>query len=205
MPTFIKPGFWRTVKKGYKDWLNLDQLITKISNNSFQGIIVQTEDDVVIDVTHAMNITSNTSYINGNISFPNLISVERISFIDSNRTPYLYLPKLQSIKYFQPNNIQNTVLDLSSLKYFMGGGELVGNNLENVIFSSDLILVNNFFFSAGSKLSQSCVDNILHIVATGGYLNTEINLNYENNAAPSAQGLLDVDIIIANGGSVNHN
>lgn len=27
MPTFIKPGFWEKKVKGYKEWLNLDQLI----------------------------------------------------------------------------------------------------------------------------------------------------------------------------------
>lgn len=30
MPTFIKPGFWEKTKKGYANWLNLDQLITNI-------------------------------------------------------------------------------------------------------------------------------------------------------------------------------
>ena len=27
MPTFIKTGFWEKTRKGYKEWLNLDQLI----------------------------------------------------------------------------------------------------------------------------------------------------------------------------------
>lgn len=27
MPTYIKTGFWEKAKKGYKEWLNLDQLI----------------------------------------------------------------------------------------------------------------------------------------------------------------------------------
>ena len=30
MPTYIKAGFWEKAKKGYKEWLNLDQLITNI-------------------------------------------------------------------------------------------------------------------------------------------------------------------------------
>lgn len=29
MPTFIKPGFWEKAKKGYKEWLNLDLLISQ--------------------------------------------------------------------------------------------------------------------------------------------------------------------------------
>jgi hypothetical protein len=28
MPTFIKTGFWEKGQKGYKEWLNLDNLIT---------------------------------------------------------------------------------------------------------------------------------------------------------------------------------
>ena len=30
MPTYIKTGFWEKARKGYKEWLNLDQLITNI-------------------------------------------------------------------------------------------------------------------------------------------------------------------------------
>jgi hypothetical protein len=30
MPTFIKTGFWEKARKGYNEWLNLDQLITNI-------------------------------------------------------------------------------------------------------------------------------------------------------------------------------
>ena len=32
MATFIKPGFWKETKIGYKDWFNLDNLIYKIIN-----------------------------------------------------------------------------------------------------------------------------------------------------------------------------
>lgn len=31
MPTFIKPGFWEKAKKGYNQWLNLDDLISQQS------------------------------------------------------------------------------------------------------------------------------------------------------------------------------
>lgn len=34
MPTFIKAGFWEKAKKGYKEWLNLDDLISSTVNKS---------------------------------------------------------------------------------------------------------------------------------------------------------------------------
>ena len=46
MPTWIKTGFWEKKSKGFKDWLNLDNLISESStlqnnyNNSANGNIV---------------------------------------------------------------------------------------------------------------------------------------------------------------------
>jgi hypothetical protein len=48
MPTFIKPGFWEKTKKGYANWLNLDQLIASLvpaptnTYKSYVAVLTQT-------------------------------------------------------------------------------------------------------------------------------------------------------------------
>ena len=49
MPTFIKTGFWEKARKGYKEWLNLDQFIeSKIPVPTYKvytALLTQTGED----------------------------------------------------------------------------------------------------------------------------------------------------------------
>lgn len=55
MPTFIKPGFWEKKVKGYKEWLNLDQLIESKTPTStykvYTALLTQTGGDNTEGIT----------------------------------------------------------------------------------------------------------------------------------------------------------
>lgn len=55
MPYFIKTGFWEKSKKGFKGWLNLDDLIE--SSNS----VVALTDSSTIDITGNINTLTSSS------------------------------------------------------------------------------------------------------------------------------------------------
>jgi len=39
MPTFIKAGYWERAVKGYKGWLNLDDVITSVASKQQSGAL----------------------------------------------------------------------------------------------------------------------------------------------------------------------
>lgn len=47
MPTFIKSGFWEKTSKGFKGWLNLDDLI-KLVSGSFASLIGNPSDNIAL-------------------------------------------------------------------------------------------------------------------------------------------------------------
>jgi hypothetical protein len=64
MPTYIKTGFWEKARKGYKEWLNLDQFIeSKIPVPTYKvytALLTQTGEDaptaIVLENTLGGNI-----------------------------------------------------------------------------------------------------------------------------------------------------
>jgi len=54
MPTFIKTGFWEKARKGYKEWLNLDQFIeSKIPVPTYKvytALLTQTGTDAPVAI-----------------------------------------------------------------------------------------------------------------------------------------------------------
>lgn len=66
MPTFIKTGFWEKAKKGYKEWLNLDELIQSLiptsgTVSSVTGFGVDNTDPsnpIVNKFTTSLNLTA---------------------------------------------------------------------------------------------------------------------------------------------------
>ena len=88
MPTFIKTGFWEKLQKGYKGYLNLDDLITPytelkqnslITNNNQTGTaytLALTDD--YITCTNASDVTV-TVPLNSVVAFPvgKVITIEQ--------------------------------------------------------------------------------------------------------------------------------
>lgn len=64
MPTFIKTGFWEKAKKGYKEWLNLDELIKSLIPTSSS---VSSVTGFGVDNTDPLNPIVN-KYDGGNIT-----------------------------------------------------------------------------------------------------------------------------------------
>jgi len=78
MPTFIKTGFWEKVAKGYKGWLNLDDLIASIASGSSSAAptfpTVQSNIQYINDTTMYAFVVE-TSVYSSEIIFPNLTTV----------------------------------------------------------------------------------------------------------------------------------
>jgi hypothetical protein len=66
MPTYIKTGFWEKAKKGYKEWLNLDQFVeSKIPTPTYKvytALLTQSggDDGAILENTHlTIGVTYN--------------------------------------------------------------------------------------------------------------------------------------------------
>lgn len=64
MPTFIRTGFWEKASKGFKGWLNLDDLITSLAGSATWGAITgtlsnQTDLQTILDTKLSKLITAN--------------------------------------------------------------------------------------------------------------------------------------------------
>ena len=66
MPTYIKTGFWEKLKQGSKEWLNLDNLITKIISET-PSTGVQSVTGYGVDNTDPLNPIVN-KYTSGNLA-----------------------------------------------------------------------------------------------------------------------------------------
>jgi len=97
MPTYIKTGFWEKAKKGYKEWLNLDQLIeSKITPTAgykvYTALLTQSDEtywaqatsgDLTVGVTYLINEVSGADWTN--VGAPN--NNEGIYFVATGTTP----------------------------------------------------------------------------------------------------------------------
>ena len=69
MPTFIKTGFWEKTRKGYKEWLNLDQFVeSKIPTSTYKvytALLSQTGVQIPISSIQEDTIGSSMTFIRG--------------------------------------------------------------------------------------------------------------------------------------------
>jgi hypothetical protein len=257
MPTFIKTGFWEKKVKGFRDWLNLDDLITSVVKNNTSFSIAASNDVVIQDsYTYSNNVTSAINIdIGGNgsnyteVSFPNLTYIDQSFYNNNNPNDFINLPKLESLGIngdltlscysFNLDSLKTTsgltisnftgnVINLPSLIHSydylqINGSPLTVINIPNLVSCSSLyfnnneslvnftlpssfVIANNDLISlTDCALSQASVDGILAICAASGATNLNISLQNGTSATPSAQGLLYIDIIVANGGTVRYN
>lgn len=72
MPTFIKAGYWEKLQKGYKSWLNLDELISSVplpTKSYATELKFDSNKEIYYDAT-GENLTftlSTSGNVNGNI------------------------------------------------------------------------------------------------------------------------------------------
>lgn len=217
MPTFIKTGFWEKAKKGYKEWLNLDELIASKSASS--GVNPFFLPDVIsFGGTSCANIFIDPSdyypldFYSSKIEALNLITVNYKVNIYGGSNGFLTEVNFPSLTTVGGElTIQGwydlTSVDISSLNEVSGNIYIQGNDvLESIIVSSSLSIPNGSVIAFDyNALNQSSVDAILSALVQGEVTNCNIDLSGGTNAAPSTQGLDDVDILIANGCTVTVN
>jgi hypothetical protein len=83
MPTFIKTGFWEKAKKGYKDWLNLDEWFSTKDTRPYKVYIAVLK-QVAINPPTA-SILENTLGI-----IPSYTRSQAGQYVISGITPTLY-------------------------------------------------------------------------------------------------------------------
>ena len=93
MPTFIKPGFWEKTKKGYDHWLNLDLLVSNLSNQNLQSVtdLGSTTTTSITANSFVRNDGTSTQFLmgNGSVTIGNggVYSYEiHVSQVDGNDT-----------------------------------------------------------------------------------------------------------------------
>lgn len=100
MPTFIKPGFWEKKVKGYKEWLNLDQLIESKTPTStykvYTALLTQSGGDNPVSLYAPSNLTIGVTYtiydpgIGAEADFTNVgapNNLEGTQFVATGTTP----------------------------------------------------------------------------------------------------------------------
>ena len=165
MPTFIKTGFWEKVAKGYKGWLNLDDLISSIASTSSASSnfpTTQKETEVFNDVTLAgIDIPSSTSIYSTSLLFPNLTNVIDRIFIspgNSDNFQLLDFPNLETVNgRFYINTSSLRVLNVPKLSFVKNGFLFYDNSVISALTFSSLITLGDDPYGNAFRM-QSCSD-----------------------------------------------
>ena len=144
MPTFIKTGFWEKARKGYKEWLNLDQFVeSKIPASTYKvytAIISQGGENPpvvnkvlenTIGITPIFTYTSVGQY---SLEFPGLfpfaVGGEKIVTFFTTRGPSNFTNLQQGFPATSFINITTTAL--------FTNGPFSAGQLSNFLFSGSL-------------------------------------------------------------------
>jgi len=182
MPTFIKTGFWEKVAKGYKGWLNLDDLIHSIANTSSSSSnfpTVQKETEVFNDVTLAgIDIPTYTSIYSTSFLFPNLTNVIdgiNISSNNSDNFQLLDFPNLETINgsfYMDTSSLR--VLNVPKLSFIKNAFQVSNNYVMSALALSSLITLGDDPYSDAFRI-ESCSDivtiNLSNLTTVIGLIN----------------------------------
>lgn len=149
MPTFIKPGFWEKAKKGYRDWLNLDDLIAAKPSGSgtpiFQPDVIYFGGTTAAGILVSPGITNSGIFWSREISAPNLITLTGSMFLDGSfgfgNDPILErisMPSLETIGSLIQGTVNEviniydfqylTTIDFSSLRTLYSSGIYISAN-----------------------------------------------------------------------------
>lgn len=164
MPTFIKTGFWEKVAKGYKGWLNLDDLISSIASTSSASSnfpTVQKETEVFNDVTLAgIDIPDPNSVYSTSLLFPNLTNViDRILITPgiSNSFQLLDFPNLETVNRFYINISSLRVLNVPKLSFVKNGFLFYDNSVISALTFPSLITLGDNPYNEAFTI-ESCSD-----------------------------------------------
>lgn len=139
MPTFIKTGYWEKIQKGYKGWLNLDDLIgssigTGTTNFIPKYVGPNTLGDSNISATSSLIIstfTSSTSYVgqSGNTRFG--FAGNTATLIFTQGLPFAIGTFSNHPLVFGTNNTEN-------VRIFLDGNVGIGTGDSNAAFKLDV-------------------------------------------------------------------
>lgn len=137
MATFIKTGFWEKAQKGFKGWLNLDQLIESIAISKV-NTITTLEDTAIIDLSSDYStLTSSSATRQFTISYlGNDMTLEVIL----NTTNALYTFPGNSLAVSEGVASNNNVLSLS------------GSSGDHYIIG--IKLINGTYYVVGKNFGQ---------------------------------------------------
>lgn len=213
MPTFIKTGFWEKVAKGYKGWLNLDDLIISIASTSSASSnfpTVQKETEVFNDVTLAgIDIPDTTSIYSTSLLFPNLTNViDRIyiSAGNSNNFQLLDFPNLETVNgRFYINTSSLRVLNVPKLSFVKNSFFLGYNSVISALTFPSLITLGDnpyneaFSIDTCSDILTINLSNLTTVIGSFQIADSSSLTTLNTSSLESVQG----SIIITNCPSLN--
>ena len=186
MPTFIKTGFWEKVAKGYKGWLNLDDLITSIASNGPTSLSFPTlQDEIqIFDNTTMYTFSNNSDIFSTELRFPNLTNVTS-SFVVSGGNGYVYsslvsIPNLTTVGgdfgIRGGSNTSISTFNLSSLSTVGGSINVEGVNTYPTLNLSALTTVGGSITIAyGNFIDTDSTIDLSSLVTVGGNIGFNAN------------------------------
>lgn len=166
MPTFIKTGFWEKVAKGYKGWLNLDDLIASIAsgNANDTSLTFLQEEIQYVNNTTIYEVNGTASIYSRELRFPNLVTVAHDFHLQNGSSVNFYgelfsAPNLTTVGgCFQlrgGNNAANAhvnTIDLSSLTSvganpWPDDGRIIGDGLGLTALAITTLNLSNLTFA----------------------------------------------------------
>jgi hypothetical protein len=214
MPTFIKTGFWEKVAKGYKGWLNLDDLIHSIANTSSSSSsfpTAQKETEVFNNVTLAgVSIPAESIIYSNYLLFPNLTSIIYDIHITPSGGDYNFLqlldfPNLETVNGNVNINSQLRALNIPKLSFVKHNFQFSNNSIITSLDLPSLITVGNDPYGDGvyihdcSDISTINLSNLTTVIGLFNIVNLSSLYTINLSSLESVQG----NISISNCGVLN--
>jgi len=193
--------------------LNMEEILQSIyiegmgslASLSFPNLVSVLDDgnEPVISISDCVSLVS--------IDFPKLSLMEiYLSIWGCPNLTTINLPALEEVRSLYIESSAMTSLDLSALVTAGGKGmdiSVTGNTvLESIDLSSLVPISQGKFYFSGNALTAESVNAILaRFVANAEFVLGTVDLSGGTNAAPTGQGLTDVDTLRARGVTVRVN
>ena len=138
MPTFIKTGFWEKTRKGYKEWLNLDELIQSLAPPApepaykvYTALLTQTGTNAPVTTVLENTIGSITIIRSGVGEY----RVQSSGLFTLNKTTFDITPILGFIKQDQLSNINEITFITRGTSNITSDGLLASKKLEIRVYN----------------------------------------------------------------------
>jgi hypothetical protein len=138
MATFIKTGFWEKARKGYKEWLNLDELIQSLAPPApepaykvYTALLTQTGTNAPVATVLENTIGAITIMRSGTGEY----RVKSSGLFTLNKTTFDIAPILGFIKQDQFSNINEITFITRNTSNITSDGLLTAKKLEIRVYN----------------------------------------------------------------------